>query len=136
MATTMRAMLLPAFGGPELFQAGVLPRPHPGPGEVLVRVVATSVNPADYKIRSHGGPLAPALPAVLGMDVAGTVVDVGTGVSGFAAGMRVFGCAGGVRGLPGALAEYMVADARLLAAAPEALRLREAAALPLVAITA
>jgi NADPH:quinone reductase and related Zn-dependent oxidoreductases len=82
---------------------------------VLVRVAATSVNPIDIKIRKMKPAFAPALPAILGMDVAGTVEAVGEGVSGFRPGDEVFGCAGGLADMPGALAEYMLADARLLA---------------------
>jgi NADPH2:quinone reductase len=104
---------------------------------VLVRVSACSVNPADYKIRSAGPPIAPELPAVLGMDVAGVIEAVGDGVEDFRPGDEVYGCAGGVRGVPGgALAEYMLADARLIAPKPKTLSMREAAALPLVTITA
>lgn len=132
----MRAMRLRRFGeAADAFEPTTLPVPVPGPGEVLIRVVATSVNPADVKIRRHGGPLAPAS-GVLGMDVAGEVVAVGAGVTGFERGDRVFGCAGGVGALQGALAEFLCADARLIAPAPRTLSLREAAALPLVAITA
>ncbi|WP_294120666.1 zinc-binding dehydrogenase [Sphingomonas sp.] len=133
----MKAMILSAFGGaPDSFEAAELANPAPGPGEVLVRVVAASINPADTKIRQHGGLAAPALPAVLGCDMAGVVVAVGEGVTGFAVGDRVYGCVGGVRGSAGTYAELVVADARLLAHAPETLSLHDAAALPLVAITA
>lgn len=133
----MKAMTLAAFGGgPESFEPAELNDPTPGSGEVLVRVVAASINPADTKFRKNGGLAAPALPAVLGCDMAGVVVAVGEGVTGFAAGDRVFGCVGGVRGAAGTYAELVVADARLLAHAPEQLSLRETAALPLVVITA
>jgi len=133
----MRAQIIEAFGDPSVFRSADLPVPPIRPGHVLVRVQATSVNPADYKIRRAGPLIAPELPAVLGMDVAGTVEAVGEGVTGFAPGDEIYGCAGGVRGVPGgALAEYMLADARLIAAKPSALTMREAAALPLVTITA
>lgn len=133
----MRAMILPAFGGgPDSFQSVNLADPAPAAGEVLVRVVAASVNPVDAKIRKNGGVAAPALPALLGCDVAGEVIAVGPGVDGFAVGDRVYGCVGGVRGSAGTYAERVVADARLLAHAPDRLPLRDAAALPLVAITA
>src|SRR5690606_34134717 len=106
------------------------------PGQVLIRVRAVSVNPADTKIRAHGGALGPKLPAILGMDVAGDVVAVGSDVKGFAAGDRVYGCVGGLGELQGTLAEFVAADARLLAHLPRNLSFREAAALPLVSITA
>lgn len=131
----MRAQMLTAHGGPENFVLAEMPRPEPGPGEMLVRLAATSVNPVDLKIRG-GLPIGPALPAILGSDVAGTVETTGPGVEGLRPGDAVFGCAGGVRGLGGTLADFIVADARLLAHKPASLSMREAAALPLVSITA
>lgn len=132
----MRAQIIRRFGEPGVFEPADLPDPAPGPGEVLVRIAAASVNPVDWKIRRNGPPIAPELPAVLGCDLAGTVVALGEGVAGFAPGDAVFGCAGGVRGLGGTYAGLIAADARLLARAPSAIPLREAAALPLVCITA
>jgi NADPH2:quinone reductase len=137
MRETMRAMVLRDFGAPDVFGERMLPVPVPGPGEVLVRVRASSVNPVDGKIRSGMlRAIAPPDPVVLGCDVAGEVVACGAGVGTFRAGDAVYGCAGGVKGLPGALAEYMVADAALLAPKPAELDWEEAAALPLVTITA
>ena len=132
----MKAMVIDRFGPPEVFELRELPDPEPGPGEVRIRVRASSLNPVDTKIRRGDVPVGPEFPAVLHGDVAGVVDALGPGVEGFAEGDAVFGCAGGVRGLPGALAEYMIADARLIAPAPESLSLEEAAALPLVSITA
>ena len=134
----MKAMILEAYGDEAEFQAADLPQPAVKAGHVLVRVAATSVNTVDTMIRRMGKdlPLSPDLPAVLGMDFAGTVDAVGEGVTGFAAGDEVYGCAGGLADLPGALAGYMLADARLIAAKPKSLSMREAAALPLVGITA
>ena len=132
----MKAMVLTQFGEPDHFALRDLPDPTPGPGEVLIRVAASGVNPVDTKFRRNGSPIAPELPGILGMDVAGTVEEVGDGVAGFRPGDAVYGCAGGLRGIPGSLAELMVADARLLAPKPELLSFREAAALPLVTITA
>ncbi|WP_291295922.1 zinc-dependent alcohol dehydrogenase family protein [Elioraea sp.] len=132
----MKAMVIDRFGGPEVFQAATLPDPVAGPGEVLVAIAAASVNPVDWKLRTHGPAIAPALPAVLGTDFAGHVVALGDGVSGFAVGDAVYGCAGGVRGMPGAYAGMIAADALLIAHAPKGLSMREAAALPLVTITA
>ncbi|MEO0972138.1 MAG: zinc-dependent alcohol dehydrogenase family protein, partial [Pseudomonadota bacterium] len=108
------------------------------PGHLVVKVAATSINTVDTMIRSMGSdlPLSPTLPAVLGMDFAGKVEAVGEGVSQFTVGDEVYGCAGGLLALPGALAEYMLADARLVAHKPKSLSMREAAALPLVGITA
>jgi NADPH2:quinone reductase len=132
----MRAMIIREFGGPEVFEAAEIEKPTPGPGEVLVRMAATSVNPVDHKLRKLGPPIAAELPAVLGCDVCGEVTEVGEGVTEFNPGDMVFGCAGGVRGMPGTYAEWIAADARLLARVPAGLSPREAAALPLVTITA
>jgi NADPH:quinone reductase len=135
----MKAMVLNAYGDNAEFQAAELSQPSATAGHVVVRVAATSVNTVDSMIRSMGQenlPFAPDLPAVLGMDFAGTVEAVGAGVTGFAPGDEVYGCAGGLADLQGALAEYMSADARLIARKPNTLSMREAAALPLVGITA
>lgn len=134
----MKAMILNQYGADARFEMADLPKPEAGAGEVLVRVAASSVNTVDTMIQQMGKalPLSPDLPAVLGMDFAGTVEAVGEGVTGFAPGDEVYGCAGGLADLQGALAEYMVADARLIAHKPKRLSMREAAALPLVGITA
>ena len=132
----MKAQIIGAFGEADVFEPSELPDPVAGPGQVLVKIHAASVNPVDYKLRSAGPAIAPDLPAVLGCDIAGEVMAVGDGVSGFSPGDAVFGCAGGVKGMPGAYAELMAADARLLAPKPANLDMRQAAALPLVTITA
>jgi len=134
----MRAIVINAFGGPEVFEEKDIPKPALRPGHVLVRVAASSVNPVDWKIRSGMlAAIAPDFPdTVLGFDMAGVVEAVGEGVADFAPGDEVYGCAGGAKGHPGALAEYQLADARLLARKPVSLDMAEAAALPLVAITA
>lgn len=134
---TMTAHVVREFGDPDAFERAELPRPTVEPNAVLVGVEATSVNPVDYKIRSGAAAgIAPDFPAVLHGDVAGTVVAVGSGVTDFEPGDEVYGCVGGVRGSAGALAEYALADAALLAHKPDSLSMREAAALPLVSITA
>ncbi|MFZ4822999.1 quinone oxidoreductase [Pseudomonas putida] len=112
-------------------------RPVPGKGQVLVRIHAAGVNPLDTKIAIGAGAHArQELPAVLGLDLAGTVVELGEAVDGFMPGQEVFGMAGGIGGAQGTLAEYIAVDARLIASKPHALGMREAAALPLVFITA
>lgn len=133
----MKAMLLAEYGAEYQFSEHDIDTPVPGPGEVLIRVAGSSFNPIDNKIATLGNLLsfAPPLPAVLGMDVSGEVAKAGPG-SRFRPGDAVMGCAGGLDGLPGALAEYMVADERLLAPAPARMDLAEAACLPLVSITA
>ena len=134
----MKAMVIRSFGGPDVFEMDELSKPAVEPGQLLVRVAATSVNTVDTMIREMGPelPISPELPAVLGMDFAGVVESVGAGVSGFVPGDEVYGCAGGLLQLQGTLAEYMLADARLVAHKPRSLSMREAAALPLVGITA
>lgn len=132
----MYAQIIRGFGSVEVFEAAELPLPEPGPGQLRVRQIATSVNPVDCKLRRHGPAIAPPLPAVLGCDVAGHVDALGAGVSTFQLGEPVYGCAGGVRGMAGAYAEAIVTDPALLARAPRTITLREAAALPLAGITA
>lgn len=134
--TMMTAWVLREFGGAENIERREMPVPALRPGHVLVRVAATSVNPADIKIRDgRSAALAPPSPMVLHMDVAGVVADVADDVTAFAPGDEVYGCAGGLRGIPGALADYMLVDARLIARKPASLSLREAATLPLAALT-
>ena len=133
----MRAIIMTEFGGPEVLVEQEVPIPELQRGHVQIRVRASSVNPVDTKIRSGLlEAIAPEAPTILGCDVAGVVEAIGEGVTDFAPGDEVFGCAGGVKGCPGALAEYQMADARLIAPKPESLTMEEAAALPLVGITA
>ena len=103
---------------------------------VRVRIAAAGVNPLDTKIRAGKAAHAKQpLPAVLGLDMAGTVEEVGAGVTVFKPGDEVYGMVGGVGGLQGTLAETIDADADLLAHKPKKLSMREAAALPLAVIT-
>ncbi len=131
----MKAIILPEHGGPELFRVEEVPKPETKAGHVLVRVVASSVNPVDFKIRQGLIPIGPELPGILHGDMAGVVEEVGEGVEGFSTSDEVYGCVGGFKGLPGVLADYALADARLLAKKPSNLSMQEAAALPLVTIT-
>jgi NADPH2:quinone reductase len=113
-----------------------LPRPEPKAGEVLVKIAASGVCLLDTKIRAGKAAHAKQpLPAVLGLDMTGTVVEVGPGMAKFKPGDEVYGMVGGVSGLQGTLAEYIAADADLLALKPQRLSMREAAALPLNTIT-
>jgi NADPH2:quinone reductase len=131
----MRAYVVEHPEGP--FSQVDLPRPVPSAGQVLVRVHASGVNPLDTKIRAGKASHAKQpLPAVLGLDMAGVVEEVGPGVTAFCPGDEVYGMVGGVGGLQGALAEFIVANADLIALKPKSLSLREAAALPLITITA
>ena len=136
MTAGMRAILYHESGGPEVLREESIPQPEIQPDEVLVKVMASSVNPVDTKIRSGMLAAIAPEPAVLGCDVAGVVAAVGSAVRDFQLGDRVYGCAGGLKGRPGALAEYMACEAALLAPAPPELSWEEAAALPLVCITA
>ncbi len=138
----MRAIIYRRYGGPEVLEATELERPTAGPGQVLVKVRATSVNAADYRlmradpflVRLFNGWLRPKSRQVLGMDVAGVVEAVGSGVTKFQVGDEVFGET--PMKSQGAFAEYAVADARALAKKPARLRFEEAAAVPLAAVTA
>ncbi|MGB8771557.1 MAG: zinc-dependent alcohol dehydrogenase family protein [Candidatus Korobacteraceae bacterium] len=105
--------------------------------QVVVRIAASGVNQIDTKIRAGKAAHAKQpLPAVLGLDMAGTVTETGFGVTAFKVGDEVYGMVGGVGGLQGTLAECIVADADLIAHKPKNLSMREAAALPLSTITA
>ena len=134
----MKASTITSYGETANFETVELPKPTPTAGHVIVRIAASSVNTVDTMIRSMGAelPLSPKLPAILGMDFAGVVEAVGEGVTAFAVGDEVFGCAGGLADLQGALAEFMLADAQLIAHKPKSISMREAAAMPLVDITA
>lgn len=111
--------------------------PQPGIGQVLVKVAASSINPLDLKIRAGQAAHAKQpFPAVLGIDMAGEVVATGPDITHFAVADRVYGMTGGVAGQQGALAQYQLVDADLLAKAPSNINLRQAAAMPLVVITA
>lgn len=133
----MKAIVIEQFGEPNVFQETDLPLPTISPHQVLIRVAATSINPVDIKIRQGAvAEIAPDFRGVLHGDVAGVIEAVGDKVTQFQVGDEVYGCAGGVKGMGGALAEYMVSDAELIARKPRSLTMIEAAALPLVSITA
>ncbi len=126
----MQAIVLSAYGDPSQLQLQERPEPEPGAGQLKVKVLSTSVNPVDYKLRSgalkQSMPLE--LPAVLGRDAAGEVVKVGAGVRGFAEGDRVFGL------VNGGYAQYVVAATEAWAKIPEGLG-TDAGALPLISLT-
>jgi NADPH:quinone reductase-like Zn-dependent oxidoreductase len=132
----MKAMRFHTFGDPDVLRYEDVNQPEPGQGEVRIQVAATSFNPVDATIRA--GLLRQvfpvALPHVPGIDVAGTIDALGAGVIGFSTGDTVVGF------LPmladGAAAEYVLAPAEILAAAPTSIPLVDAAALPAVGLTA
>jgi NADPH:quinone reductase len=131
----MKAYIVETPNGP--FREIELATPKPSSDQVLIKISASGINPLDTKIRAgQGGHAKQQLPAVLGLDMAGIVAAVGSDVSAFKPGDEVYGMVGGVAGLPGTLAEYIIADAALLAHKPRTLTMRQAAALPLVTITA
>jgi NADPH:quinone reductase-like Zn-dependent oxidoreductase len=108
----------------------------PKAGEVLVKIAASGVSLLDTKIRAGKAAHAKQpLPAILGLDMAGTVVEVGEAVTNFKPGDEVYGMVGGVGGLQGTFAEFVAADERLLALKPKRLSMRDAAAMPLNTIT-
>jgi NADPH2:quinone reductase len=132
----MKAMIIREFGGPEKFEWADMPVPVPGPNQVLVKVLASSVNPVDYKIRMYPSNWAGVpVPAILGYDAAGIVEAVGAGVTHLKAGDEVFYCAK-IHGRQGTYAEYHVEDADIVVKKPANLTFQEAASLPLAAMTA
>lgn len=127
----MKAVVLHEYGGPSKLKYEDMADPVAGPGEVLVRVAATSVNPVDWKMRSGAARerFPVQFPGVLGRDISGTVRTLGEGVTGFAPGDLVMALGSH------AYAELAVVKATDLALVPEGLDLVEAAALPLVTLT-
>lgn len=135
MTIQMKAALATAANTP--LTLSQLPVPQPKANEVLIKVIASGINPLDLKIAAGAAPHAKQpFPSVLGMDTAGIVEQVGAEVDGFKIGDRVYGMVGGIGGYQGSLAEYQAIDAALLARAPDNLPLAQAASLPLIFITA
>lgn len=132
----MKAIRFHEYGDPDVLRYEDVDLPVPGPGQVRVRVAATSFNSVDGNIRAGfmQGPMPLTLPHIPGLDLAGTVDALGEGVAEWAVGERVVGF------LPftddGAAAEYVLAPAEILAAAPANIPLADAAALPVVGLTA
>ncbi len=127
----MKAVLLQGYGAVDQLTYQEAPQPEPGPGEVLVRVISTSINPIDFKVRSgmmkEHMPLK--LPAILGRDVAGEVTELGAGVTSFKVGDKVMGL------INHSYAEFLTAPAKDLTEIPDGLDPNDAGALPLVLIT-
>ena len=133
----VRAIVAAAKGAPEVLQEHFIDLQWPrSPHDVLVRLAAASVNPADCFFRQLGGYVEGPAPLVLGHDGAGIVEAVGADVKRVNPGMRVAFCNGGIGGEPGTYAEYAVVPESQLAAIPDDVSFEQAAALPLVAITA
>jgi NADPH:quinone reductase-like Zn-dependent oxidoreductase len=123
----MKAVVVHETGGPEVLRIEEVDRPEPGEGEVLIHVRAGSVNPVDWKYRR--GVAEKQLPAVLGMDISGTVEL--SRADGFAEGDEVFGMAGS-----GGYAEFATASAAVIAKKPDAISHEQAAAIPVAGLTA
>lgn len=132
----MKAVRYHRYGDPDVLRHEDVEQPVPGAGQVLVRVAATSFNPVDANIRAGfmQGPIPVTLPHTPGIDVAGTVDALGEGVTGLQPGDQVVGFL--PMGEPGAAAEYVLAPAEALTSAPKSVPLADAAALPLVGLTA
>lgn len=127
----MKAIVVPRHGSAEVLQYLDVPEPTPGPGEVLIKTAAISVNFADILLREgryHGGGEPPLIP---GMDLAGTIVKLGPGVEHLREGQAVAALAGG-----GGYAEYVVAPAVLTWPIPDGVDMESAAAFPVIGITA
>lgn len=134
--STMKAVRIHSYGSSEVLKYEEAPRPTAGAGQVLVKVAATSVNPFDCAVRAGymSGWYNYPLPHTPGLDVAGTVVEVGAEVSGFASGDEVYGRVD--PGQAGAYAEYVAVNAELLARKPSTLGFQQAAGIPHVMLTA
>ena len=130
----MKAVRFHEVGGPEVLRYEEAERPFAGPGQVLVRVAGSAFNPADGGIRGGTLPFPVALPHIPGYDVSGTIDSLGDGASGFQVGDAVVGFLPMIE--DGSAAEYVVAPADVLVAAPISIALSDAAALPSVALTA
>ena len=132
----MKAVRFHEYGDPDVLRYEEVGQPVPGAGQVRIRVAATSFNGVDANIRGGGmrGPIPVELPHTPGIDVAGTVDAVGEGVSEIQEGQEVVGFLPMVA--DGAAAEYVLAPAEVLTAAPTSIPLADAAALPIVGLTA
>jgi NADPH:quinone reductase-like Zn-dependent oxidoreductase len=130
----MHAWRVHEFGPPEAMHYETVPRPEPGPGEVLVKVRAAGVGPWDAWIRAGRSVLPQPLPLTLGSDLSGEVVALGPGVSSVPVGDQVYGVTN--PRFIGAYAEYAVANAGMIARKPTSLNHIEAASVPVVAVTA
>ena len=132
----MKAVVIDRYGTPEELTVCDVPKPEPWPGQVRIRVQAASVNPIDWRLRSGSFRflLPQKFPLILGFDVAGKIDAIGTNVEGFRLGDRVYSRLDSKGG--GGYAEYTVTRSTAIAPIPESLSFTEAAALPLVALTA
>ena len=135
--TDMRAVGCTEFGDPSVLGIVTAPKPSPGPGQVLVRVAAATVNPTDLGFRQGGRALPPGVepPYIPGMDLAGVIDAVGPDVTAWQAGDRVMAAVSPWEPGGGAQAEYRVVDSDQLAKVPDSWPLTEAATLPMNGLT-
>lgn len=133
----MKAVVMTAAGSPDVLQLQDIPNPQIQTNrELLIRLKAAGINPIDTKLRQRGTFFPQQMPAILGCDGAGIVEAVGSDVQNFRVGDAVYFCNAGLGAQPGNYAEYAVVDERFVAAKPASLSFVEAAAAPLVLITA
>lgn len=132
----MRAAYFETTGTPDVITVGEIPAPDPKPGEVRVKVLAASINPIDTYIRSGAAPMPLPKPAITGTDFAGVVDAVGTGVTRFKAGDRVWGSNQGLLGRQGTCAEFACVEEKWVYPTPDGVDDEQAAACALVGITA
>jgi NADPH:quinone reductase-like Zn-dependent oxidoreductase len=135
-ATTMKAVRIDSFGGPDVLRFEDVPKPVAKAGEVLVHIQAAGVNPIDWKVRMGymKEMFRSKLPMILGVDMAGVVDAAGDDVTDFKKGDAVYGYLGSSHG--GTYAEYVAADATALALKPESTDFVQAAGIPLVSLVA
>jgi NADPH:quinone reductase-like Zn-dependent oxidoreductase len=130
----VKAAKIHSFGPPDVVVVEDVPMPSPGPGEVLVRVMAAGVAPWDAIIREGNSKVSPQPPLTLGSDFSGVIEKVGPGVTGFAPADEVYGVTNPQ--FCGAQAEFAVASAGMVARKPQSLNHVEAASAPVIAVTA
>ncbi len=130
----MLAARVHAYGGPCAIKVEAVPTPEPGPGEVLVRVIAAGVGPWDALIRAGHSGVPQSLPLTLGADICGEIFAVGEGVDGFEVTDAVYGVTN--PSFVGGYAQYALARSSMIAAKPPSLNDDEAASAPVVGVTA
>jgi NADPH:quinone reductase-like Zn-dependent oxidoreductase len=132
--SSMMAWRLHEFGSPDVMRFERIPRPNPGPGEVLIKVEAAGVGPWDGWIRAGKSALPQPLPLTPGSDLSGEVVAVGPNVSDLGVGDQIYGVTNPQ--FVGAYAEFALATAAMVSRKPTSLAYIEAASVPVVAVTA
>ena len=132
----MKAAYITQTGSPDVIIYGDLPLPKATRRQCLIKVAAVDVNPIDVYVRSGAIPFKCTFPMILGRDLAGTVVEVGSGVKDFKVGDRVWATSQGSEGRPGTFAEFVAVDHRWLHPIPEGVSDEDIVALSLVGVTA